>query len=703
MTALVFGPANAEPSPDQSGSGLIAPGMFGDGQDGDLAVAPGQTVDGTTVRSEVAGNSPAGQPTLAVTNTVPFSPGDEVLIIQMQGTGAGLYEFGTIALKDSGSFTMQEPLSHSYTAGGGNKAQVLKVPHYGNVTIQGGGVLTAPAWDGGTGGLLVFRANGALTVNSGGTVTMAGRGYRGAPTNGTGRGGSQGEGQDGPGSQSTAPNGSGGGGGCSNGFGNPAGGGGGGHGTPGTSGNPGNNNNCDVPGAGGGAVGTTDLKQAVFPGGGGGSGGAKDPANGNHPGGFGGSGGGIVIIFASSAAVDGTFTANGQNGGLGNGFNTSANGGGGAGGAILLVVGAGSVSTSLDAVNGLGGSYPNDGTENGGPGGLGRILVHFCDSFSGSANPPAMVEQVTCNAAPVAQDDAYQTAEDTALTVPAPGVLGNDTDPDGDPLTATLVSGPTNGSLDLNPDGSFTYTPATNFAGDDSFTYQASDGASQSNTATVTVTVTPGPQTVTLAAVADTYVRSGQGDRNLGAGTFMRIQANGDNRALVRFDQAAIQSAIGTGIVLSATLRLTIVDNSNNWGPTGRTVDVHKLLSNWAEGNGTEPNRGTGAGATWNCAVDSNIANQAKDCTGPTEWEMGQPNNPTVHPWLQVPTDTITITNGQTGVVEYDVTADVSAFVTGINNYGWILKKTNEAQNGSVSLGTKENPSGAELIITYQP
>ena len=58
----------------------------------------------------------------------------------------------------------------------------------------------------------------------------------------------------------------------------------------------------------------------------------------------------------------------------------------------------------------------------------------------------------------------------------AAGVLGNDADPDGDPLTAVLVSGPSHGTLTLNANGSFTYTPNANFNGTDSFTYRASDG-----------------------------------------------------------------------------------------------------------------------------------------------------------------------------------------------------------------------------------
>src|SRR5207247_1142649 len=80
--------------------------------------------------------------------------------------------------------------------------------------------------------------------------------------------------------------------------------------------------------------------------------------------------------------------------------------------------------------------------------------------------------------------------EDVTLTVAAgAGVLGNDTDIDGDTLTAALVTGPAHGTLTLNANGSFTYTPAANFNGSDSFTYRASDAALTSNLATVTVSV----------------------------------------------------------------------------------------------------------------------------------------------------------------------------------------------------------------------
>src|SRR5205823_5214791 len=53
----------------------------------------------------------------------------------------------------------------------------------------------------------------------------------------------------------------------------------------------------------------------------------------------------------------------------------------------------------------------------------------------------------------------------------------------------TLVSGPAHGTLDFHADGSFSYAPAAGFEGTDSFTYKASDGVHDSNTATVALTV----------------------------------------------------------------------------------------------------------------------------------------------------------------------------------------------------------------------
>jgi VCBS repeat-containing protein len=77
---------------------------------------------------------------------------------------------------------------------------------------------------------------------------------------------------------------------------------------------------------------------------------------------------------------------------------------------------------------------------------------------------------------PEANDDHYTTALNSPLAIAAPGVLDNDNDPGGASLSAELITGASHGSLSLNADGSFLYTPSTTFHGVDSFTYRTSDG-----------------------------------------------------------------------------------------------------------------------------------------------------------------------------------------------------------------------------------
>jgi VCBS repeat-containing protein len=93
------------------------------------------------------------------------------------------------------------------------------------------------------------------------------------------------------------------------------------------------------------------------------------------------------------------------------------------------------------------------------------------------------------DAGPTASADSYVTDEDTPLNIAAPGILENDTDVDRDAFTATVESGPGHGSLELNADGSLTYTPDPDYNGTDSFTYRASDGELDSEPATVAIAV----------------------------------------------------------------------------------------------------------------------------------------------------------------------------------------------------------------------
>src|SRR5262249_46530184 len=121
-------------------------------------------------------------------------------------------------------------------------------------------------------------------------------------------------------------------------------------------------------------------------------------------------------------------------------------------------------------------------------------------SSNGSTTSNVATVTLTVGKPPVANNDSYNTPENTALSIAAPGVLGNDTDPNNAPLTPVLVAAPAHGTLTVSANGSFTYTPAAKFLGTDSFTYQASDGPFTSNVATVTLTVGLPP-----VAVGDSY------------------------------------------------------------------------------------------------------------------------------------------------------------------------------------------------------
>lgn len=94
---------------------------------------------------------------------------------------------------------------------------------------------------------------------------------------------------------------------------------------------------------------------------------------------------------------------------------------------------------------------------------------------------------------PIANADSFIVLKNTTLNVAAPGVLHNDSDPDGDSITAVKVTNPTHGVVILAADGSFSYTPSIGYEGLDAFSYKASDGNLFSATRVVTLTVTAIP------------------------------------------------------------------------------------------------------------------------------------------------------------------------------------------------------------------
>jgi VCBS repeat-containing protein len=183
----------------------------------------------------------------------------------------------------------------------------------------------------------------------------------------------------------------------------------------------------------------------------------------------------------------------------------------------------------------------------------------FTDSGSGTCSG------ATSNQPPVANDDAYTTDEDVVLNIGAPGVLGNDTDANGDPLTAVLDAGPSNGSLTLNADGSFDYIPDADFDGQDSFGYSANDGTVNSViTATVTITVTA----VADAPVADDQSVTTDEDTPLGI-TLTASDADGDPLTY------SIVSDPSNGSLSGPPPSVTYTPNADYDGPDGFTFQAN--------------------------------------------------------------------------------------------------------------------------------
>jgi Bacterial Ig domain/Calx-beta domain len=224
----------------------------------------------------------------------------------------------------------------------------------------------------------------------------------------------------------------------------------------------------------------------------------------------------------------------------------------------------------------------------------GRTATDTFDLTVGAVNDP-----------PVANNDPnYSTNEDTPLVVnAASGVLANDTDIDSPPasLTAILVTGPTNASsFTLNPDGSFNYTPNTNFNGVDTFTYKANDGFADSNVATATITVNAvnDPPSFTIAANPPpvsqdapaqtvnnfaTNISPGAPNESGQVLTF-NVTPNGSTGTLTFSTAPAINSSTGAltytptnGTNGTATFNVTLSDNGSNTPPNSNTSGVQSF------------------------------------------------------------------------------------------------------------------------------
>jgi len=444
---------------------------FGTGDDGactvssDLNINTGSCVgrgNGDAVNFTVTSNVTAGSNTVTLSSTpTGLAVDDEILIINLQGTSTnysdvGEYETAYITQINSNTLTLNSNLTNGYD-GTTQKIMVQRIPQYTSVTVNSGQNLYPSSWDGSKGGVLMFKANGTVTVN--GTIHANAVGYRGGNatswdggtagetyggygggkggeynvdgsngviSGGGGGGAHHGLEDGGAGGLGTDVGGSGGGGGCGVGqYGyltKGGAGGGGGYGSGGLMGTGGWGDPNDADdgtdttsgkggmrqrtssgrgygggGGGGGGYGVADLTKLYF-GSGGGAGGAAS----GYAGGNGGVGGGIVYLGAQEITVNtgGYIKSNGGNGlnsasygGWNCGTDRSAGGGGGSAGGSVYLL-AEELTIGTAYVTGSGGAGGLGNCDNGGAGGNGRIRVEYITSLSGTTTPTASTNQL---------------------------------------------------------------------------------------------------------------------------------------------------------------------------------------------------------------------------------------------------------------------------------------------------------------------
>ncbi|MCL6434297.1 MAG: tandem-95 repeat protein [Leptolyngbyaceae cyanobacterium HOT.MB2.61] len=208
-------------------------------------------------------------------------------------------------------------------------------------------------------------------------------------------------------------------------------------------------------------------------------------------------------------------------------------------------------------------------------GGTDTFVYRASDGIS-SSNATVTITIKDSSAPPTATGDAYSVSANSVLSVSlAQGVLRNDTDPEGDRLSASITTQPTNGSVTLNADGSFTYTPNANFTSTDTFVYVASDGINNSAPATVTITVgaVNSPPAVTVPGSQVVFRNT-----ELTIASGLRISDPDAGNNPVR----ATLSATNGSLSLSTTSGLTVIDADGDKSVVieGSIASINTALTN---------------------------------------------------------------------------------------------------------------------------
>ncbi|MFN7882837.1 MAG: Ig-like domain-containing protein, partial [bacterium] len=200
------------------------------------------------------------------------------------------------------------------------------------------------------------------------------------------------------------------------------------------------------------------------------------------------------------------------------------------------------------------------------------------DGQGGSATATATVTLTPVNDPPVVVADSYTLNEDATLTVALPGVLGTDSDVDGDALTAVVDTRPSHGELTLDPDGSFSYTPAADYNGTDSFRYRLRDSKNvfASGFGVVTLVVNPVNDAPAAQADAATVTEDVQVSAT---GNVVTNDSDPEGSTLTVLDFASGSSTATAGTLLTGAYGnlLLLADGSYTYQPDNSAPAVQAL------------------------------------------------------------------------------------------------------------------------------
>jgi hypothetical protein len=235
---------------------------------------------------------------------------------------------------------------------------------------------------------------------------------------------------------------------------------------------------------------------------------------------------------------------------------------------------------------------------------------------------------------------------------------------------------------------------------------------------------------VKLTPTRDSFLKEEDPNTNEGANRRLRLAAvNTGNLSLFgsapkkKKTKGATISALTLGVdrpvaafnvsglnvtnLVKAQLVFNIATNNGGWGG-GQEVEVRRVLSNWSEGSGKNPDlstgltaRGSGSGVTWNCPIDTNINNTTPTCAA--QWGGADLNNAMAPHNPNVPN--VVHTDSSTGDMVWDVTDDVLKVAndpTAIIN-GWIVKKVDENQTGGEVLYYSKEGAAAANALNVAP